>query len=211
MRHLLSLFYVYSYKIFQTVTLLGNGFFVLKKGIPIQNAERSFLMSRFYYEKPLYATKNRPIEVKNEKDEIIGQLVKLASKITFSKNHDIFAHNSATDQELGSITLEIGWLGEDGVSIVYHDKQNNKAISFVEKDLPNYPLHIISTDAEFPIEIIRKQKDVPIIILFHGQESAVILENKKMVEFEFLSDNTNIPDHFFFLVYFIQKLMNEES
>ncbi|WP_088840488.1 hypothetical protein [Listeria sp. ILCC797] len=167
-------------------------------------------MSRFYYEKPLYVAKNRPIEVKNEKDESIGQLVKLASKIAFSKNHDIFAYTSTMDQELGSITLEIGWLGKDGASIVYHDKQNKKAISFVEKDLPNYPLHIISTDGEFPIEIIQKQKDAPIIILFHGQESAVITENENDVTFDFLSDNTNIPDNFFFLGYFIQKLMKEE-
>ncbi|EMG27251.1 hypothetical protein X560_2201 [Listeria fleischmannii 1991] len=167
-------------------------------------------MPKFYYKKSLYVAKNKPVEVKNEQEEIIGHLVKLASKIAFSKSHDIFAYKSVENEELGSITLEIGWLGKDGASVVYHDKIHKKEISFEEKDLPNYPLHIISTDAEFPIEIIQKVPESPITILFHGQESAIITETENNVEFEFLSDNTNIPDNFFFLSYFIQKLIKEE-
>ncbi|EUJ63263.1 hypothetical protein MCOL2_03226 [Listeria fleischmannii FSL S10-1203] len=48
-------------------------------------------MPKFYYEKSLYVTKNKPVELKNEQEEVVGHLVKLASKIAFSKKPMTFS------------------------------------------------------------------------------------------------------------------------
>ncbi|WP_239256109.1 hypothetical protein [Listeria ilorinensis] len=172
-------------------------------------------MTIYYFEKPQSLNKNQPLEIKNSENQIVAKITKTAAKILFSKENTPFSFQDSADQEDAYLTLELGWLGKTRPVIVYHDKLNQKEIAFEEISDTQAPLHLHSKEADFPIDIFEQPSQRSLLIKFHQQESAFIQEfqndsSKSYLRVKILVDNTNIPDSFFLLSYFIFHLIKNE-
>ncbi|WP_163654476.1 hypothetical protein [Listeria sp. PSOL-1] len=169
-------------------------------------------MNSYFFEKPKHFRKNQPITILDEQSEPVGEIIKQASGIIFSKNNNIF---SSQTKDLATVTLEIGWLGRDGASVIYHDKENHQHIIFEEISDHQNSRHITTKATDFPIDFIQKAPDDEYLLFFHNRKSASLhqflnTEGKTFIKIDIFDENTNVPDSLFFLLYFIQKLFKTE-
>ncbi|EUJ33626.1 hypothetical protein MFLO_00190 [Listeria floridensis FSL S10-1187] len=160
----------------------------------------------YILEKSPSQTDSRLFAIKNQIGEKVGQIIKYSSKIAFSKEQAVF---SLEETERAVLTLEIGWPNHDGATVVFHDRENKKDLAFYQHPSSKYLLHILADESEFPIEIIQKKANGKVIIYFHNQESAILTEDDQLVQFHFIDDNTNVPDSFFFLSWFMIQIFRE--
>ncbi|MBC1474730.1 hypothetical protein HB852_08895 [Listeria grandensis] len=171
-------------------------------------------MPSFHFQKPLVIRKNNPIEVKNEKEEIIGNIEKISSRISFQNNHPLYSYsNDTTQKELATLTIEIGWLGEDGSSVVYHNLDPSFDISFKEIPSSDHHLHIRANQKDHRIDIIQTETKSIVKILINHTDISHISIDKSMsgsaVLIEYREDSP-LPPAFFLLSFFIIKLIKEE-
>ncbi|WP_099222004.1 hypothetical protein [Listeria costaricensis] len=172
-------------------------------------------MTIYYFEKPDTLNKNQPVEIKNSDHQTIAKIMRTAAKILYLKEGSAFASKNILEQECAYLTLELGWSGKADPVIVYHDKKNQREIAF--EAVPDSPhiLHIHSKEAEFPIDMLELSTSGSLLIKFHQQESAFIQEvqtdsSVSYLQVKILVDNTNMPDNFFLLSYFIFHLIKNE-
>lgn len=158
---------------------------------------------RYYFKKPSALVNKQPVKVNKENGETIGIIMKSPAKISFFRDASLFSTEPREKQELAALTFEIAWREGDDAAVVFHDLENDKQLAFYEDETSRNFLHLFTTESEFPIEIIQKNTIDRITILFHGQESAFIILQDQQVLLQLIDENTNVPDSFFFLSYFI--------
>ncbi|CAM4102912.1 hypothetical protein LIBO111022_05095 [Listeria booriae] len=171
-------------------------------------------MPSFHFQKPLVLRKSNPIEVKNENEEIIGRIEKISSRISFQNNQPLYSYsNEVTHQELATLTIEIGWLGEDGSSVVYHNSDPNYDISFKEVPNSKHSLHIKGVHEQHRIDIIQtEEKGLIKILLDHADIAHIDIDKSLsgsavMIEY---NETPTLPSAFFLLSFFIIRLIKEE-
>lgn len=161
---------------------------------------------RYYFKKPLALVNKLPVKVNKENGKPIGTIIKFPDKISFFRDANLFSSERREKQELAALTFEIAWREGDNAAVVFHDLENDKKLAFYEDETSIDFLHLFTTESEFPIEIIQKNTTDRITILFHGQESAFIIIQDQQILLQLIDENTNVPDSFFFLSYFIAIL-----
>ncbi|KGL45886.1 hypothetical protein DUK53_15965 [Listeria sp. SHR_NRA_18] len=171
-------------------------------------------MPSFHFQKPLVLRKSNPIEVKNENDEHVGTIEKISSRISFQNNHPLYSYsNDETKKELATLTIEIGWLGEDGSSVVYHNIQPSFDISLKEITSSDHSLHIRGLKQDHRIDIIQPEAKGTIKILLDHTDICHIAIDKSLsgsaVTIEY-QENEILPPAFFLLSFFIVRLIKEE-
>ncbi|AQY51908.1 hypothetical protein PWEIH_02961 [Listeria weihenstephanensis FSL R9-0317] len=171
-------------------------------------------MPSFHFQKPLVIRKNNPIEIQNEKEELVGTIEKISSRISFQNNNPLYSYtNEAVHKELATLTVEIGWLGEDGSSVVYHNIEPHFDMSFKEIPSSNHSLHIKGMKEDHRIDIIQSEAKGPIKILLDHTDTCHIAVDKSLsgsaVSIEY-QETEILPPAFFLLSFFIIKLIKEE-
>ncbi|EUJ47910.1 hypothetical protein [Paenilisteria rocourtiae] len=171
-------------------------------------------MPSFHFQKPLVLRKGNPIEVKNENEEIIGTIEKISSRISFQNNQPLYSYSiDETKQESATLTIEIGWLGEDGSSVVYHNIEPNFDISLKEIAGSDHSLHIRGLKEDHRIDIIQPEPKGFIKVLVDHTDTCHIIIDRSLsgsaVSIEY-QENDYLPPAFFLLTSFIVRLIKEE-
>lgn len=174
-------------------------------------------MGIYYFEKPLMFQKKKPIPIYNNEEEVIGEITKAAAQIAFSKKQDIYTYHASNNTENASVTLEIGWLGTEGATVVFHNLEDSSTIAFQE-ELGNME-EALSISGEWEgsskkILISQITKEDPLVIYADDKEIAKIDQTndkmKKFISIETADKDPSLPVSLFILCYFIQKLLKEE-
>lgn len=169
-------------------------------------------MHTYYFEKPFLLQQEKPLLVYDSNQTCIGKITKSATQIAFSKNQNVYTYY-AYNTDKASITLEIDWLETEGATVVFHNLEDDTTIAFKEANNRNETLSVLGSWSHTQkLKINQTSPYDPIIIKLNEEPLATIIAKKDaLISIEIEDTAPPLPLSFFFLVYFIQKLLQESN